>query len=59
VFESRLPNPKLGLYDTRITDGHIGVLVQVEEAELGRVSGILTQAGAVDVKRQTAAAATA
>ena len=52
VFESRLPKPKMGLYDTRITEGYIGVLVNVEEEQLPRVSAILTQAGAVDVVRE-------
>ena len=51
VFESRLPKTKQGLYDTRITEGYIGVLVNVEEDELQRVYNILTQAGAVDVVR--------
>ena len=53
LFESRLPKLKMGLYDTRITEGYIGVLVTVEEEKLPEVSGILTQAGAVDVVRQT------
>ena len=53
MFESRLPKMKMGLYDTRITEGHIGVLVTVEEEQLSEVSGILTQAGAVDVVRET------
>ena len=53
IFESRLPKIKMGLYDTRITEGYIGVLVNVEEDQLPAVSGILTQAGAVDVVRET------
>lgn len=53
LFESRLPKRKMGLYDTRITEGFIGVLVNVEEEQLSEVSGILTQAGAVDVVRET------
>ncbi len=53
IFESRLPKTKLGLYDTRITEGYIGVLVNVEEEQLNEVSGILTQAGAVDVVRES------
>ena len=51
VFESRLPKTKRGLYDTRITEGYIGVLVNVEEDELQRVYNILTQAGAIDIVR--------
>ena len=53
IFESRLPKLKLGLYDTRITEGYIGVLVTVEEEQLSQVSGILTQAGAVDVVQES------
>ena len=52
IFESRLPRLRLGLYDGRITEGHIGVLVECEEEQLGRVEQILTPAGAVDVKRE-------
>ena len=52
LFESRLPKAKMGLYDTRITEGFIGVLVNVEEEQLPQVSAILTQAGAVDVIRE-------
>ena len=53
IVESRLPKMKMGLYDTRITEGYIGVLVNVDEEKLPEVSGILTQAGAVDVVRET------
>ena len=53
IFESRLPSFKKGLYDTRITEGYIGVLVTTEEEQLPRVSGILTQAGAIDVVRES------
>ena len=53
IFEFRLPKLKMGLYDTRITEGYIGVLVNAEEEQLQQVSGILTQAGAVDVVRET------
>ena len=51
IFESRLPRPRLGLYDDRITEGYIGVLVTCEEEQVGSVKQALTQAGAVDVKR--------
>ena len=53
LFESRLPKLKMGLYDTRITEGYIGVLVMAEEEQLSQVSAILTQAGAVDVVRES------
>ena len=52
MFESRLPKLKMGLYDTRITEGYIGVLVNAEEEKLSEVSAILSQAGAVDVVRE-------
>ena len=52
MFESRLPKLKKGLYDTRITEGYIGVLVNTEEEKLSEVSAILSQAGAVDVVRE-------
>lgn len=55
IFESRLPNLKKSVYDTRITEGYIGVLVRCEEDHLNHVQGVLTQAGAVDVKRETPA----
>ena len=51
IFESRLPKLKTGLYDTRITDGYVGVLVNTEETEHDRLQGVLTSSGAVDVKR--------
>lgn len=52
IFESRLPKPKAGLYDVRITEGFIGVLVNTEEERLNQVQELLTQAGAVEVKRE-------
>jgi hypothetical protein len=54
IFESRLPRPKLGLYDDRITEGHVGVLVTCETEQVSSVEQALTQAGAVDVKRGAA-----
>ena len=53
IFESRLPKLKMGLYDTRITEGYIGVLVNVEETQHDQVANVLNQAGAVDVKRES------
>ncbi len=51
LFESRLPRPSLGLYDDRITEGYIGVLVECEPEQVERVEQVLTQAGAEDIKR--------
>ena len=50
VFESRLPKFKLGLYDNRITQGFIGLLVNAEQEQGPQVLQILNGAGAVDVK---------
>ena len=36
VFESRLPKFKLGLYDNRITQGFIGLLVNAEQEQAHR-----------------------
>ncbi len=52
LFESRLPNLKLGLYDDRITEGYVGLLVTCEEEQQGQVEQILTQTGAEEVKRE-------
>ncbi len=43
----------MGLYDTRITEGLIGVLVNVEEDRLSSISEILSGAGAVDIIRES------
>ena len=51
LFESRLPSIRKGLYDDRVTDGFIGVVVTCEEEQVASVEQALTQAGAVDVKR--------
>jgi len=51
IFESRLPSLKLGLYDERITEGYVGLLVTCEEDQRSQVEQILTEAGAEDIKR--------
>ena len=48
-FESRLPNPWAGLYDPRITEGYIGVSVNIPEDKTSSVRQILTAAGAEEV----------
>ena len=55
LFESRLPRPRLELYDDRITEGYIGVLVSCEQEQVSVVERALTQAGAVEVKHGDAA----
>ena len=50
IFESRLPRPQMGLYDPRITEGYIGLLVEFPEERLEVAQRLLQQAGAVEVK---------
>ena len=52
IFESRLPRVIQGLYDTRITEGYIGLLLACPEERLSWVETLLQQAKAVDVKVQ-------
>ncbi len=51
IFESRLPNFSPGAYDTRITEGLIGVVVAAEEGREDEVEDILRSAGAMEIKR--------
>ena len=51
VFESRLPRMFMGAYDTRITEGYIGVTVTTEEDRVGRAEEVLREAGAEDITR--------
>jgi hypothetical protein len=50
IFESRLPNLNLGAYDTRITEGYIGVVVECEDDRLEEARGVLQTAGALEIK---------
>jgi hypothetical protein len=50
IFESRLPRAKLGLYDTRITEGYIGLSVVVPDGNTDRVDALFKAANAADVK---------
>ncbi len=52
IFESRLPKFKMGLYDNRITQGVIGLLVNAEQDRGPQVMQILNGAGAIDVKSE-------
>ena len=52
IFESRLPRSGVGLYDPRITEGYIGLLVTVPEERLEQVEGLFREASAADVKRE-------
>ena len=51
VFESRLPRLFMGAYDTRITEGYIGVTVTSGENRMGQAEETLRSAGAEEVKR--------
>ena len=50
IFESRLPNLNLGAYDTRITEGYIGVVVECDDDRLEEARGVLQTAGALEIK---------
>jgi hypothetical protein len=50
IFESRLPRPLMGLYDTRITEGWIGIALTCPEDRLQAADLVMRQAGADDVK---------
>ena len=51
VFESRLPRIFMGAYDTRITEGYIGVAVTTLPDRLNKVEDLLRRAGAEDINR--------
>lgn len=51
IFESRLPRIFMGAYDTRITEGYIGVTVTTSEDKISKAEDVLRQAGAEEVKR--------
>jgi hypothetical protein len=50
LFESRLPSLGLSIYDTRITEGYIGVLAQGDAAQLATADAIFRANGAADVR---------
>jgi hypothetical protein len=52
LFESRLPKRKLGLYDERITEGYIGVLVECPEERVPQAESLLKSGGADEIKRE-------
>ena len=53
IFESRLPRMFMGAYDTRITEGYIGITVTTDDTKLDRAEEVLKNAGAEEVKRAT------
>ncbi len=53
LFESRLPKRKLGLYDPRITEGYVGLLVSCPEERVSQAEQTMRDAGAEDVQRDS------
>ena len=53
IFESRLPRPFMGLYDTRITEGYIGIALECPEERVHAADLVFRQSGAQDVKHET------
>ena len=51
IFESRLPRLFMGAYDTRITEGYIGVTVTADEDRIPPAEEVLRQTGAEEIKR--------
>lgn len=51
LFESRLPRLFMGAYDTRITEGYIGVVVTTSQEKVAGAESVLRDAGAEDIKR--------
>lgn len=52
LFESRLPRRSLGLYDERITEGYIGVIVDCPDERAGQAESLLKEAGAEEIKQE-------
>jgi len=50
IFESRLPRFSLGVYDTRITAGYIGLVVSAADDRVQAAETALRKGGAEDVK---------
>lgn len=54
LFESRLPKRSLGLYDERITEGYLGLVVDCPAEKAADAERILTANGAEEVKKDAA-----
>lgn len=52
IFESRLPDFSRAPYDPRISEGHIGLLVNRAEGRMDSAERALRDAGAVDVVKR-------
>ena len=51
LFESKLPRIFMGAYDTRITEGYIGVAVTTEQERIAKAEEVLRNSGAEDIRR--------
>lgn len=51
IFEARLFGPKLGLYDRRITEGYIGLLVTTSAERLPQAKKAMADAGVKEFKQ--------
>lgn len=51
LLESRLPRLFMGAYDSRISDGYIGVTVTTEQDKVENAEQVLKNAGAEDITR--------
>lgn len=52
VFESRLPRLGLGLYDSRINEGKIGLLVACRSDQIGSAIEAMQDAGVYEIKQE-------
>ena len=57
LFESRLPRLNMGLYDERITEGYVGIIVDCPEERVAAAEKLMKDGGAEEVKKEEAAAA--
>ena len=53
LFESRLPKRSLGLYDERITEGYIGIIVDCPQDKVAQAESLMKSAGAEEVKHES------
>ncbi|MEE2884776.1 MAG: quinol:electron acceptor oxidoreductase subunit ActD [Chloroflexota bacterium] len=51
LFESRLPRLFMGAYDTRITEGYIGITVTTSPERIEKAEQVLQNSGAQDISK--------
>ena len=52
IFESRLPRLKLGLYDERITEGYVALLINCDEKNKSSIEQQLSISGANEIRSE-------